>query len=56
MNFIKDKPITCKDVNLTNKLYGPNQGSIKGRIIRKNTKLQQHKKIEIPSELIERNR
>ena len=31
MNFKKDNPITCNDVNLTNELYGPNQGSLKGR-------------------------
>ena len=51
MSFIKDNPITCEDVNLANELYGP-----KGRTTMKNTKIQQHEKIDIPPEFMERNR
>ena len=50
MKFIKDNSITCEDV------YGPNQGSIKGRTIQKNMKIEQYEKIEIPCELMVRNR
>ena len=47
-NLVKDCPVTCKDSNIVYDIYGANQGNIKGKLICRNNKIKQHKKIQIP--------
>ena len=55
MNLIKDMEITTKDVNLAEKAFGPDVGSMKGKSTRKTPIPAMSNVIEIPTELLRLN-
>ena len=56
MSLIKDNEITHKDIDLAETIYGKSIGEVKGKTTRTNTKYQKNESIEIPEELIYKNR
>ncbi|KAG7348409.1 hypothetical protein IV203_017114 [Nitzschia inconspicua] len=52
MNSIKDCPVTVDDVNLAERIYGPDVASIKGKATRSRPKPVVADIIEIPKELV----
>ena len=55
MNLIKDAKITTKDVNLAQKAFGPDIGSLKGKTTRSKPTPAFSNAIEIPPELLRIN-
>jgi hypothetical protein len=55
MNVIKNCPVTVKDVNIANKIFGPDMSSLKGKSTRQKPKPVRKDFIEIPKELIEKH-
>ena len=56
MNIIKDNDITHEDINLAEKTFGKGIAHVKGKTTRKNEKLDNSNMIEIPEELIYKNK
>jgi hypothetical protein len=56
MNAIRSCPVTTEDVNIAEKIFGPNMSSLKGKSTRQKSTPVQEYTIEIPEELIENNR
>ena len=52
MNIIQDCPVTADDVNLAERIYGPDVATLKGRTVRIQPPVVREDNIEIPSELI----
>ena len=52
MNLIKNAEITTKDIDMAEKAYGPDIGSIKGKTTRQRPNIAIDNMIEIPRELI----
>ena len=55
-NLIQNNKITYEDINLAERTYGKNIGNIKGKTTRKNESFKENDTIEIPEELIYKNR
>ena len=55
MNLICDAKITTEDINLAEKAFGPDVGSMKGRITRSRPLPAQSSIREIPPELLQIN-
>ena len=49
---IKNCPVTIEDINISEKIYGPDVYAIKGKTVRKKPKVVVNDYIEIPKELI----
>ena len=56
MNLIKDNEITHEDIDFAETIYGKSIGEVNGKTTRTNTKYQKNESIEIPEELIYKNR
>ena len=56
MNLVKDNEITLKDIDIGEKAYGSDIGSVKGKTIRRIKKESDNDMIEIPEELISKYR
>jgi len=56
MNGIRNNPIMIEDINIAEKIFGPNIGSLKGKTTRMKPSPVIEDFIEIPSELIEKQR
>jgi hypothetical protein len=52
MNAIKNCPVTVEDVNLSEKIFGPDMSSLKGKSTRRKPKPVRQDLIEISKELI----
>ena len=55
MNLIRNAKITTEDINLAEKAFGPDVGSLKGKITRSRPLPAQSNVIEIPTELLRIN-
>jgi len=53
MNTIKNNPVTVDDINIAEKVYGPDIGSLKGKTTRRKPKPVVKDYVEIPRELKE---
>ncbi len=51
MNLIKDCPVTTKDINIADKISGPDSGAWKGKTTRRTPPSVVEDYIEIPEEL-----
>ena len=56
MKIVKENEITLKDIDIAEKAYELDIGSIKGKTTRRNKKESDNDMIEIPEELIHKNR
>jgi hypothetical protein len=56
MNIIKNCPVTVEDVNIADKMCGPDMSSLKGKSVRQKPKPVRKDLIEIPKELIEQHK
>ena len=56
MNLIKDNQISHGDINLVETIFGKSKGEIKGKPIRQNQKHEDNETINIPEELIYKNK
>jgi hypothetical protein len=56
MNIIKNCPVTVEDVNIADKIFGPDMSSLKGKSVRQKPKPVRKDLIEIPKELIEQHK
>ena len=56
MNLIKDNEITNEDIDLAETIYGKSIGEIKGKTTRINSQYKRNDTIDIPEELIYKNR
>ena len=54
-NIIKNCPVTVEDVNIAEKIFGPDIGALKGKSTRRRPTPVRDDYIEIPPELIEKN-
>ena len=52
MNMIRDNPVTTKDIDLAEHIFGPDIGIIKGKMTRRKPQPVNDQHIEIPQELI----
>jgi hypothetical protein len=52
MNVIKNCPVTVNDINIAEKIFGPDVSSLKGKSTRRKPKPVRKDLIEIPAELI----
>jgi len=52
MNFIENCPVTVKDTNITEKMFGLDVSSLKGKSVRRKPKPVRKDLIKIPKELI----
>jgi hypothetical protein len=52
MNIIQNCPVTVKDVNIADKIFGPDMSSLKGKSTRRKPKPVRRDLIEIPKEII----
>jgi hypothetical protein len=52
MNVIKNCPVTVEDINITEKLFGPDMSSLKGKSTRCKPKPVRKELIKIPEKLI----
>jgi hypothetical protein len=52
MNVIQNCPVTVEDVNISEKRFGPDMSSLKGKSTRRKPKPVRSDLIEIPSEII----
>ena len=50
-NMIQDCPVTVKDVDLAEKIFGPDIGALKGRTVRKKPRVVRQDNIEVPDEI-----
>ena len=51
-NIIKDCPVTERDVNIAEKIFGPDIGALKGRTTRRKPSAVKEDQIQVPPELI----
>ena len=56
LKMIKDNQISPEDINLAETVFGKSMGEIKGKIIRHNRKHEDNDTIDIPEELIHKNK
>mgnify|MGYP002176679840 FL=1 len=56
MNIIKNCPVTVDDINIAEKIFGPDVSSLKGKSTRQKPKTVREDLIEIPKELISQHR
>jgi hypothetical protein len=56
MNAIRNCPVMTEDVNITNKILGPDMSSLKGKSTRRKSTPVREDTIKIPEELITNNR
>jgi hypothetical protein len=56
MNAIRNCPVTTEDVNIAEKIFGPNMSSLKGKSTRRKSTPVREDTVEIPEELIANNR
>jgi hypothetical protein len=52
MNVIRNCPVTVEDVNISEKIFGPDMLSLKGKLMRRKPKPVRSDLIEIPKEII----
>jgi hypothetical protein len=52
MNMIRDNPVTTKDVDLAESIFGPDIGTVKGKMTRSRPTPVNDQHIEIPEEMI----
>ena len=52
MNVIQNCPVTVEDVNISEKIFGPDMSSLKGKSTRRKPKPVRSDLIEIPKEII----
>jgi hypothetical protein len=52
MNVIQNCPVTVEDVNISEKIFGPDMSSLKGKSTRRKPKPVRNNLIEIPQEII----
>jgi hypothetical protein len=52
MNIIQNCPVTVEDVNIADKIFGPDMSSLKGKSTRRKPKPVRKDLIEIPKEII----
>jgi hypothetical protein len=52
MNVIQNRPVTVEDVNISEKIFGPDMSSLKGKSTRRKPKPVRSNLIEIPKEII----
>ena len=55
-NQIKNSKVTCEDIDLAEKILGPDIATIKGKTTRKNTSKVLHEDIYIPENIIRNNK
>ena len=55
MNLVKDNQVTIEDIDLAQKLFGPDVGAIKGKTTRKKIQTQEKSNNTILQELIDKN-
>jgi hypothetical protein len=55
MNVIQNCPVTVEDVNIADKIFGPDMSSLKGKSTRRKPKPVRKDFIKIPKELIEKH-
>ena len=53
MNLIRNNPVTTKDINLAEKVYGPDVGTRKGKNTRRRPNPVVSTMIELPDELLD---
>ena len=51
-NIIKNCPVTVEDVNIAERIFGPDVAAIKGRATRPKPPIVHEEQVEIPQELI----
>ena len=51
-NFVKNCPVTINDINVAERIYGPNIGALKGKFVRQRPPVVQQDNIEIPEEIL----
>jgi hypothetical protein len=55
MNAIQNCPVTVEDINISEKIFGPDISSLKGKLVRGKPKPVRQDLIEIPKELIRKH-
>jgi hypothetical protein len=56
MNAIRNCPVTTEDVNIAEKIFGPDMSSLKGKSTRRKSTPVREDTVKIPEELIANNR
>ena len=51
-NFVKNCPMTINNINIAEKVYGPEVGTLKGKSVRQRPLVVQQDNIEVPKEIL----